>query len=768
MILKQKFTTFIFLKIFFLFFSSLIINAQTTYHDFGFQKKFDIVVYDTSNNILQRAWEGGLNSVQFGNIDLNLDGIEDLVIFDKCGNRILPYLNSGQAGTNSFTYAPFYELKFPKTHDWVIFKDYNNDGKADIFTYSYGGIAIYKNTSTLSSGLSFELMTPMLLSYQYNGYVNLFVTTVDYPAIEDIDGDGDLDILCFFGLGTFLEHHLNQSIEKYGVPDSLDFKRVNQCWGNFAESENNNKIKLNVPCPWKCYDAVKDTDNSKAPKHTGSTMLSIDLNNDGVYDLLLGDVDFSNIIALYNGGTKDSSNITALDTAFPSYNKPIDLFSFPSTAYIDMDNDGIKDLIVSPFDPNPLLNESFKSVWFYKNIGSNTCPVFNLLTEGLFQEDMIETGTGAYPVLYDIDGDGLIDLFVANYGYRDSTYWDEWGFIHSTFISKISYFKNTGNMHNPEFTLVTNDFAELSSLKTTALYPAFGDMDNDGDIDMIIGCEGGGFKFYKNIADAGNEPLMIAEHLPSLDTVIIGKFSTPQLIDLDQDGLIDLVSGEKNGNLNFFKNTGNLQNPVFEKITDSLGKVNVTDYNLSYSGYSTPCFFKDTLGNFKLFCGSEQGYILYYDNINNNINGNFNLRESMLNYYDEGARTGVAVADLDNDGYMDMIIGNLAGGVSYYKGDTPSQTHITEISNIISDKIILYPNPTNNNITIDITSINLNSDYSIEIYNSTGLLINKIDNYKTQNKITLNISNLANGIYFCRIIDNSLYKVKTIKFVVKH
>ncbi len=83
MILKQKFTTFIFLKIFFLFFSSLIINAQTTYHDFGFQKKFDIVVYDTSNNILQRAWEGGLNSVQFGNIDLNLDGIEDLVIFDN-------------------------------------------------------------------------------------------------------------------------------------------------------------------------------------------------------------------------------------------------------------------------------------------------------------------------------------------------------------------------------------------------------------------------------------------------------------------------------------------------------------------------------------------------------------------------------------------------------------------------------------------------------------------------------------------------------------
>jgi hypothetical protein len=39
------------------------------------------------------------------------------------------------------------------------------------------------------------------------------VTNVDYPAIFDIDNDGDLDILTFWGLGSFMELHQNMSVE---------------------------------------------------------------------------------------------------------------------------------------------------------------------------------------------------------------------------------------------------------------------------------------------------------------------------------------------------------------------------------------------------------------------------------------------------------------------------------------------------------------------------------------------------------------------------
>ncbi|HRS53482.1 MAG TPA: VCBS repeat-containing protein, partial [Bacteroidales bacterium] len=663
--------------IFYLCFLSFNINAQN-YYDFGFKQELNVIVYDSLGNKLNRPWEGGLNSVQFCGIDMNLDGIEDLVIFDKTGNRILTYLNSGQSfiGTTAFVYAPQYELKFPQIHDWMILADYNNDGKKDIFTYSYGGIAVYKNTSSLTTGMSFELKTPLLLSYQYNGYVNIFLTTVDYPAIADIDGDGDLDILSFFGLGTYLEYHKNQSIEKFGNADSLDYKRVEQCWGYFAESAAGNQITLNINCPWKC----NENDFCKnGTKHTGSTMLLLDLNGDNVKDLLLGDIDYSTITALYNGGTNDSAHINLKDTLFPSYDIPINLISLPVTTYFDIDNDGINDLIVSPFEPNPFIPESYRSVWFYKNVGTNDYPVFQFVTDGLFQEEMIDVGVGAYPVLFDVNNDSLVDLLIANYGYRDSSYFNANGFLQSSFTSKIAYYKNIGDKYNPIFKLQTNDFASLSSLNKIALYPAFADIDNDGDADMIIGDSEGELLFFRNIAGSGNNPIMVNESMICIDTLNVGKFSTPQLVDLDNDNLVDLVVGEKNGNLNFFKNIGTLQIPEFVKVTDSLGKVNVTDYNVSYTGYSTPCFFKDASGKWKLFCGSEQGSVLYYDSINsNNLINPFYLKEPMLSYIKKGSRVGVAVSDLNNDGYIDMIIGNLSGGVSYYKGINPPQIGIVE------------------------------------------------------------------------------------------
>jgi len=54
---------------------------------------------------------------------------------------------------------------------------------------------------------------------------------VIYPAMADIDNDGDLDLLTFFGLGSYVEYHKNLSVEKYGTCDSLDFILTDKCWG---------------------------------------------------------------------------------------------------------------------------------------------------------------------------------------------------------------------------------------------------------------------------------------------------------------------------------------------------------------------------------------------------------------------------------------------------------------------------------------------------------------------------------------------------------
>ena len=152
----------------------------------------------------ESALAGGINSSQFSNIDLNLDGIMDIVVFDKAGNKLSPFINSN----GNFIYAPSYRDSFPSMHDWAILADYNCDGKSDIFTYSSGGIAVYLNTS--DTVLSFNLITKFILSDYGANNLNIYVSPVDIPAFADIDYDGDLDVLTFSILGGFVEYHKNR------------------------------------------------------------------------------------------------------------------------------------------------------------------------------------------------------------------------------------------------------------------------------------------------------------------------------------------------------------------------------------------------------------------------------------------------------------------------------------------------------------------------------------------------------------------------------
>ncbi len=339
---------------------------------------------------LRYPWAGGMNSMQFGSIDINRDGIKDLVAFDRQGDRLMCFINKGNPETIDYTLQQQYAKDFPRLYDWAIFADYNGDGKADIFTYSPGwaGIIVYKNIST--DTLRFERVAyPYLESKAEAGKVNLFVTYADYPGIVDIDGDGDLDILSFWGLGSFVEMNKNMSMEDYGIPDSLDYVKTEYCWGHFAESDESNALFLDT-----CVNGAGITDtlvrevkkDATARRHTGSTFCMLDLNGDGVKDLLLGDVDYPGLFALMNGGTKESAHIVSYDTLFPDYGSAIRLYSMPAAAYIDVNNDGVKDLLVSPFDPGLYVSQNKHSVWLFLNSGKNDKPCFHLVTKNFLQD----------------------------------------------------------------------------------------------------------------------------------------------------------------------------------------------------------------------------------------------------------------------------------------------------------------------------------------------------------------------------------------------
>lgn len=655
-------------------YSTCSLSAQGTSVP-AFQRNQNISVF-ADNNALSLAWAGGMSSVAFFTIDFNLDGTDDLLAFEKHGNRLLPFLRQGQ----QWVYAPEYRHCFPELHDWIILKDYDNDGKKDIFTYGLAGIRVFKNTS--QEQLSFSLVTEQLTSFYYTDYSNIYASPDDNLVVADVDHDGDMDILNFWVLGKYVHFQRNYAVENNLANGWLDYRLEDECWGKFSEGTDNNEITLLSYCQRK---------NEEPSRHVGSTMTLTDFNHDGLEDLILGDIDFAQVILLTNGGSLSEALMVAQTTAVPNAVNPISLYSMPLVSSLDLNGDNTPELLVSPADPSLTKSQNINSVWLYEY--DSLLQNYNLITQNFLQEDMVNLGSGCYPVLYDWNGDGLLDLFAGNYGYYDSSAYHN-GFLSSYYSAAIAYFENIGTASEPAFRLMNPDFGNLRQLNKQALYPAFGDLDGDGQIDIICGCADGSLLRV----NAG----LVTENFMNID---VGDYASPQLFDLDQDGKLDLLIGNRRGHIAYYRNTSSNGNLSFQLETRTLGDVDVRDYTLSYFGFATPCFFRQN-NETTLICGNEQGKLFFYNNIDNNLNGSFTLQSQDLpeqvgtNYLPlhEGIRVGLAVGNLDNDNYIDMIVGNYAGGFAYFKGLPGVPASIGET---VLPKIHCYPNPASNFLHIE-------------------------------------------------------------------
>lgn len=97
--------------------------------------------------ILAFAGAGGINNALVSEGDINQDGILDLVIFDRTGNVITPFIYNPTS--KIYEYAQSYKQYFPAVQDWLIMKDFDSDGIPDLFASSFNtqivpGIEVYK------------------------------------------------------------------------------------------------------------------------------------------------------------------------------------------------------------------------------------------------------------------------------------------------------------------------------------------------------------------------------------------------------------------------------------------------------------------------------------------------------------------------------------------------------------------------------------------------------------------------------------------------
>lgn len=682
-----------------------------------------------NNDTLDFPWTGGFNSAMPVEIEMNGDSLIDLMMFDRIGNRISTFLNDGSGSTSAYSYHPEYISKFPVLYDWVRSYDYDCDGDLDLFTYTNSAMGVWRNDYTTATGLQFTLVNSQLHSWYGTFYTYIFVSQVNLPALADVDGDGDMDVLTFSNSSSYLEYHKNYAMDSLGTCDGFLFYLEPYCWGYFKLSGLTNIGLLNQ----NCRSAIVDENAVEQNRHSGSVLTPLDQDCDGDIDLLNGDILGQNMLFLLNGGNPDSAIIVSQDSAFPVYDVPVDLQNLPGAYYLDLDNDGLKDMFGSPF---ATVGEDFNNMLFYKNTSNNCTNVFNFVKSRFLSDETIDVGTASNVVFFDVDKDGLMDILSGN----DSYYHPNPNLAYS----RIAYFRNIGTLTQPMFTLITDDWLNLSAITQYGLYPTFGDMDGDDDEDLLIGNADGTLIYYTNTAGVGL-PCNFIFASPQYQGIDIGNNSTPQIIDVNRDGKNDLLVGERSGVVNYFENLGTSTNPVYTSNNPNFGNVNVIMAG-AIAGFSSPLLF-DNNGVYEMLVGSDNGTIFHYANIDGNLSGSFSLLDSSYQDIIELKRITIAKGDIDGDGKFDLLTGCNSGGMRLYTQYTSvGFSHVFDGSQL---NFSLTPNPSNEYCSLQILTGNVNEKITVSVLDISGRLL-----YSTilfQNEMQLNTSGLSSGIYLVQV-----------------
>ncbi len=487
----------------------------------------------------------------------------------------------------------------------------------------------------------------------------------------DIDADGDLDLFCDAGNGM-TAYYQNQS-----VGPNIVFTLIKSNFGDFETGVNNTGDFADL-------DGDNDFDF-----FLGSVTGELwQYRNDGdstdpIY--VVGSFFYDSVFAFPGGPAKDAKQ--------PQH-------GFSTITFVDNDSDGDGDLFWGDINNN--------NVYLFGNLGTPSVSDLTEVSESYFP---LTTFGLNHTAAADLDGDSDLDIVVGaangndinnlvllrNNGTPSSPAYAvlDSNIIHGIDVGsyaipaladldndgdvdlligrgdgRLTHFENTGTATSPVFVL-TSDFYKSLDVGLSAA-PALVDWDSDGDLDLLIGSETGRIAHYRNDGSAANfNPVLVTSQLSGIQVDIL---SIPCPVDWDGDGLIDLVVGEWdfNGfaNVLLYENTGTLGAPSLSLVTNRLLMRVARDLTIP-TVYDWDCDGKKDL----MIGGRTFGSTLFR---NTAASGAFPdsltliQQSDSLPWTDNGFRLAVAFADIDGDLLRDAFVGEEDGGIDFYRRGSSS------------------------------------------------------------------------------------------------
>uniref|UniRef100_UPI0034DFAF9F FG-GAP-like repeat-containing protein n=1 Tax=Candidatus Thiodubiliella endoseptemdiera TaxID=2738886 RepID=UPI0034DFAF9F len=639
--------------------------------------------------------------------DIDGDGDLDLVVGEKNGT-LKYYQNTGT------TSSPAYEAKTGDDNPFngidagysskPTLADIDGDGDLDLVVgESAGTLKYYQNTGTTSNP-AYEAKTG-----DDNPFNGIDVGDSSRPTLADIDGDGDLDLVVGETDGT-LKYYYNQQ------PSSVDGQAP-------TPTATNSWTLSNIPAgqsAFKTGDVISLTltmsETLKLNNTTGSKVVIAgkDFVLDKTASTTAGD---KKLVFKYSVQAGDSIAATDFDIDNP-------------TSDITLNN------ITDVAGNAPVFTADrvvLTKLEYIEKTGLGNNPF-----EG------IDVGYVSVPILADIDGDGDLDLVV---GERNGT---------------LKYYQNTGTTSSPAYEAKTGGNNPFNGIDVGGYSaPNLADIDGDGDLDLVMGEGNGTLKYYQNTGTTSN-PTYEAKTGDSnpFNSIDVGDFSRPTLVDIDGDGDLDLVVGERNGTLKYYQNTGTTSNPTYEVKTGDSNPFNGIDVG----NLSAPTLADiDGDGDLDLVVGESDGTLKYYQNTGTTSNPAYEAKtgdDNPFNGIDVGNSSSPALADIDGDGDLDLVVGKYDGTLKYYYNQQPVDGQAQQPLSV-DEQVPTFTEKTSDtnvlgkpsNLVIEFSENIKTNGGTVEIWNSAEKVATiSITNANiSDTTLTLNPSSLTSGVYYIKM-----------------